>query len=143
MHTLSVTLKYRPLRIGWCVVAGDFAGFRSAARQSFTMWGGRYNPIIPVDNAELAEQLVTLYRVDMLIDISGTDATKAFVEAHRHLRNPLHHPLFYPRIHGANKSAAIVDLQHPIARAYGEYYRNNPKAESGVDAYQWDEASEW
>ena len=140
MHTLSVTLKYRPLRIGWCVANGDFAGFRSAVRQSFTMWGGRYNPIIPVDDVELAEQLVTLYRVDMLIDVSGTDANKAFVETHEHLRNPLHHPLFYPRFHEANKSAAIVDIQHPIARIYGEYYKHNPKAESGVDAYQWDEA---
>jgi hypothetical protein len=140
MHTLSITLKYRPLRIGWCVSNGDFAGFRSAVRQSFTMWGGRYNPIIPVDDAALAKQLVTQYRVDILIDISGTDATKAFVKVHGHLRNPFHHPLFYPRFHEAEKVAAIVDIQHPIARIYSEHYKNNPNAEAGVDAYHWDDA---
>src|SRR5438067_13676579 len=97
MHTLSVRLKYRPLRIGWCVASGDLAGFRTALRQSFTMWGGRYNPIIPVDDAALAEQIASIYRVDMLIDVSGTEATKAFVDMHEHVRNPLHTPLFYPR----------------------------------------------
>lgn len=139
MHTLSITLRYRPIRIGWCVANGDIAGFRNAVRQSYTFWGGRYNPIIPVDDAKLAEQLVRLYRADILIDLSGTEASKAFVEAHKHLQYPLHYPLFFDRGRGERKTSAIVDIQHPVQRIYNEHYKNNPKPEPGADVYQWEE----
>lgn len=120
------------------MASGDFSGFRNAVRQSFTMWGGRFNPIIPVDDTDLARQLVKLYHADMLIDVSGTKDTKAFVEAHKHLRNPFRHPLFYPRYDDKLKTAAIVDVQHPITKFYSENFKNNPNAEPGIDAYQWD-----
>jgi hypothetical protein len=62
MNTLSIRLRYRPLRLGWCVLKGDMDAFRRAVRLSFTIWGGRYNPIIPVDDRKTAEALVKLFR---------------------------------------------------------------------------------
>ena len=50
MNTLSVTVRYRPIRIGWCVRIGDFVSLREALKLTFTMWGGYYNPIISVDD---------------------------------------------------------------------------------------------
>ena len=115
MHTLSVTLRYRPLRIGWCIANGDVAGFRSAVRQSFTMWGGRYNPIIPVDDAETAEQLVRLYRVDMLIDISGPPK---LLSRRTSICNRVTAPMF--PLHEASKVnvGAVTVFRHRVLRAY-------------------------
>ena len=53
-----------------CLLNGDLEAFRRAARLSFTMWGGRYNPLIPVDTRELAGALVKLFRVDALVPMS-------------------------------------------------------------------------
>ncbi len=139
MNTLSITLRYRPVRIGWCIDAGDLEGFRRAVRQSYTMWGGRYNPIIPVNDPQLAEALTSLYRIDLLEDVSKTEATRTFIEAQKHLPNPLHHPLFYPSGAAGQKAPAIVDIRHPIQKLYEEFYKNNQKPEPGVDVYQWEE----
>src|SRR3546814_4564835 len=41
MSTTTFNLRYRPVRIGWCIEPGDFEGFRKAVRSNFTLWGGR------------------------------------------------------------------------------------------------------
>lgn len=40
LSSLSIALRYRPLRIGWCVDLGDMDALRAAMRRSFTLWGG-------------------------------------------------------------------------------------------------------
>lgn len=137
MHTLPITLRYRPLRIGWCIADGDFLGFRSAVQHSFTMWGGRFNPIIPVDDKELSTKIINLYRVDILFNVSKTKAISEFIETQKHLHNPLYRPLILSHRNQESKAPVIVDIQHPIAKLYGDYFKNNPKAKQGVVAYQW------
>lgn len=66
MNTQSLTVRYRPIRIGWCIRSGDFEAMREALKLTFTMWGGRYNPLIPVDDFDFASSLVRLFRVDVL-----------------------------------------------------------------------------
>src|SRR5438067_12989782 len=78
--------------------------------------GRTLQPYYSGDDAALAEQIASICPVDMLIDVSGTEATKAFVDMHEHVRNPLHTPLFYPSYNDNGKQAAIADIQHPIAR---------------------------
>lgn len=140
MNTLSIRLRYRPLRIGWCLPKGDFEAFRRAARLSFTMWGGRFNPVIPVDEPELAKALVKLFRVDALAPMSEGAEVGAFLDSHKHLPWPmLSREFFVETMHGG-KSAAIVDIRHPAIRTYEEFYKNNPDPQPGLDLYQWSDA---
>jgi hypothetical protein len=67
MESVRVDICYRPLRIGWAIRAGDMDAFRAAARLSFALWGGRFNPIIFVDQQEQAESLVDVFRVDVVL----------------------------------------------------------------------------
>lgn len=138
MNTLSVKLRYRPLRLGWCVSAGDFEGFRRAVRLNFTMWGGRFNPIIPVGDKELADALVKLFRVDVLIPASLQDDAKEFSEKFKYLPWPfMGKELFVDNI-GGGKGPRIADISHPIARLYNDCFKNNPNPESVLDLYEWE-----
>jgi hypothetical protein len=78
MNTLSIRLRYRPLGLGWCVLKDAIEAVRRAVRLSFTMWGGRYNPILPVDDLDLARALVKLFCVDALVPLSEGAAADAF-----------------------------------------------------------------
>jgi len=137
METISVTVRYRPIRIGWCVRKNDLAALRESWRLSSTMWGGIYNPIIPVDDVDYARALVELFRVDFLWPASNDAAVKSFIEAFPYLPNPLFHDqLFVPHGNGT-QSAAILDIYHPIRRFYDEHFKNNPNPELKVVVYDW------
>src|SRR5271170_6228382 len=65
-ETLRVDISYRALRIGWAVRGNDFSAFRQAARYSHALWGGRYNPILNVDDESEARGLIESFRVDLI-----------------------------------------------------------------------------
>ncbi|GAA0623939.1 hypothetical protein GCM10009422_20250 [Brevundimonas kwangchunensis] len=139
MNTLSINLRHRPLRIGWCVEVGDFDALREAMRLSFVQWGGRYNPIIPIGNEAHANALVRLYRVDALHALSDTAAVRDFVARQTHLPWPLFHDgLFVP--HGKETRCQVVDLHHPIAKLYDETVHRNPDLATPLHLHEWDPA---
>ena len=73
MASAGIQLRYRPVRIAFCVRKGSLTQFESAVRLSCTMWGGAFNPIIAVDDTDEAKQLVRLHRIDALLAIDGED----------------------------------------------------------------------
>ena len=95
MDTLSLRIKYRPLKIGWCLSDGDFAALRKALRLTHTMWGGRFNPMIPTGDLELGKQLVNIFRVDVLIPLSDGKDVKAFIDQFPHLPSPFFDPQLF------------------------------------------------
>ena len=113
MNTLSVTVRYRPIRIGWCVRADDFKALREALKCTFTMWGGRYNPLIPVDDVELAHSLIRLFRVDVLWPASKDDIVKKFVDSFSYLPNPFYQEELFTLYGNGERWPEIVDIYHP------------------------------
>lgn len=140
MNTLSMRLRYRPLRLGWCVQADDLSGFRGAVAQSFALWGGRYNPIIPIDEAAHAEDLVRLYRVDALIAASDTPAVHAFIKSQKHLPWPLWSRQIFVHEKNGPARCALLDLFHPLARLESEARPTHLPAEPGIEFHEWDGA---
>ena len=139
METLSIRIKYRPLRIGWCLMDGDFAGLRKAFRLTHTMWGGRFNPIIPVEDFEHGKQLVTLFRVDVLIPMSQDENVKTFIEKFPYLPNPFFPQELHIRESSGKVHATVLDLYHPIRRLYEEHVKNNPQPAFHASLYEWDD----
>ena len=66
MDTLNLRVTYRPVRIGWCVRDGNMEDVRRALSLTHTLWGGRYNPIIPARDRAHLEIFVRKFRVDVL-----------------------------------------------------------------------------
>ena len=80
MGPVSLRIRYRPLRIGWCIEADSLDHFATAVALSHVFWGGRFNPIIPCSDRNLAEALITAFNVDALYNVSGTGAVDAFIK---------------------------------------------------------------
>jgi len=133
---MRVDICYRPLRIGWGIRAGDMDAFRQAVRLSYTLWGGRFNPIVAVDHAEEAEQLIDLFRVDMILPIGDAEAVKEFPKRFPHLINPLSPEEIFTG--GANErtQAQILDIHNALVAL-----RDTPELramkEKGVRLYTW------
>jgi hypothetical protein len=98
---INVRLALRPLRLGILVKHGDFEGLWRAVRYNTCLWGGYFNPIIPVRDVDLvsrdkrspfdpplADYLVRTFEVDLLHAISDDATLKSFGEAREHLRWP-------------------------------------------------------
>ena len=67
MNSRSLRTLYRPARIGFCIREGNLDDLRRAIKLTHTLWGGRFNPIIPVGtDLTLANNLVELFNVDFL-----------------------------------------------------------------------------
>lgn len=137
MNTLSVTVRFRPIRIGWCVCAGDFAAMRKAMKLSFTMWGGCYNPIIPVDDFATASSLVRLFRVDVLWPVSDDETVKEFIKQFPYLPNPLLLDELFVQQSNGEHSPQILDIYHPILRLDEERFKNNPAPDTTATILEW------
>lgn len=117
MDSIRVDICYRPLRIGWAIRRGDLDALRSAMRLSFALWGGRFNPVIVVDQEEQAQDLVDLFRLDMIVPVGDSDVVKSFPKRFPYLFNPFFpEGLFIGGIGGWHSQAldvhnALVHLQ--------------------------------
>jgi hypothetical protein len=80
-----IWLTYRPVRIGWLVEGGNVPQLETAASWNTCLWGGRFNPVIPMDDVELSKNLINTFAVDVLIPVAPSDATEAFVATYPHL----------------------------------------------------------
>ena len=88
MSTLSLRVKYRPMRIGWCLENGSWDQLRRALQLTHSFAGGRFNPLIPVGSPNLAEDLLDRFHVDVLFPLEENDEITAFVKAHDYLQWP-------------------------------------------------------
>ncbi len=137
MGSLSINLRYRPVRIGWCVKRGDLAAFRHSARRSFSLWGGRFNPIIPIDDPTEARALIDLFRVDCLHAVTKSEAATAFIDSQAHLPWPDYQGRFVIDRGHIGKTSTFADLLAPTRTLFEEHYKNNPQADPLVVLHEW------
>lgn len=123
MSSLSLRVRYRPIRIGWCIESGSVAQLESALRLTHAFAGGRFNPVIPVNDAELAENLVDRFRVDLLFPVADTAPITSFVGVHDYFHWPsFSKTLFHEAWQHVSPRAAFVDVYHharPLREARG------------------------
>lgn len=81
-----IWLDYRPVRIGWVIDEPDIRQLAVAASWSTCLWGGRFNPIIPLHIPELGRQLVQECQIDVLIPVSESDVARTFIASYPHLQ---------------------------------------------------------
>ena len=109
-----IWLDYRPVRIGWVAEARDVAQLATAASWSTCLWGGLFNPIIPIEDRDFSDSLIRTFGVDVLIPVVTSNATKAFVDSYPHL-----HLAMWGGGVFENGLSEFVDIRHAIRRAAG------------------------
>ncbi len=110
--------------------------FRSAARLSFALWGGRFNPMIVVDQEELARNLVDLFRLDMIVPVGDSEIAKAFPKRFQYLINPLISNELFIGDGAGGARAQVLDIHNALA-----HLQTKPEWEAvkkkGVRLYTW------
>lgn len=138
----SVYASYRPLRIGWCVRDGNLEDLRKAWRYTHCFWGGRFNPIIPVPTGDqkFAEQLVDIFRVDVLFPLADDPVLEEFIKKFPHLTWLEHHKeLFISAAPDKGNLPAVLDICHPVRRMYEAYVEDREKPKISSVLYAWED----
>ena len=82
----TIWLDYRSVRIGWVIDQPDIEQVATAASWSTCLWGGRFNPMIPLHLPELCKKLIQAFAVDVLIPVVPSGAATTFIASHPHLQ---------------------------------------------------------
>lgn len=106
-----IWLDYRPVRIGWVIPDRDVARLQLIAAWNSCLWGGRFNPAIPMHDEELSENLIKTFAVDVLLDVNGNADTRAFIDQYAHLRMELWGESIF-----RNKDCEFADVRHAVRR---------------------------
>jgi hypothetical protein len=112
MNSVSVRLRYRPVRLGWCVRDQNLDDLRRAIRYSHAFIGGIFNPIIPVNRSD-SKEFVARMRVDALINVSEDDASKDFVKGFDYLPWPFYEKGLFLENFG-RWSPTFLDVSHRL-----------------------------
>jgi hypothetical protein len=100
------------MRIGWVAADRNVAHLTTAASWNSCLWGGRFNPIIPMADHELADKLIRVFGVDVLLPIEATDEMTAFIASFPHL-----HYTYWGTSIFDDKRCEFVDIRHAVKRA--------------------------
>jgi hypothetical protein len=84
-----------------CIRSGSIDEFRRAIELTCTLWGGRFNPIIPVDESNSAAKLIGVHQPDALFAVGGDPVVHRFIAQFPHLMWPASpHGLFSTSFQG-------------------------------------------
>jgi hypothetical protein len=128
MNTVSVRVHYRPMRLGFCVAEGATNDLRKAVKLTSTLWGGRFNPIIPVGpRTALARDLIAMFKVDLLMPVSEGAVIDRLIKETKHLPwSEMRRQMF---IDGSTGPMPVfLDVYHPL-KAISEERKS--KAQTG------------
>jgi hypothetical protein len=136
MNTIRVDICYRPLRVGWAVEAGDIEAFKQAVRFSHALWGGRFNPILVVDDNAAKNRAVDLFRIDLVIPVGNSETVREFPSRFPHLITPFfgHSPFVNDQRDGA--FSQILDVHNALVYLQDTPDWNHTK-EKGFLIHNW------
>jgi len=132
MANLNLTIRYRPVRIGWCVRRGNWDDLRAALRLTHTFWGGKFNPIIPVGTTS-ANHLAKQFRVDGLFPVNESPEAAEFAKGSEALPWPLHEIALFHTF--GNGTPNFLDVSHPLSKIAREL-RLTDRADRSKDTQQ-------
>jgi hypothetical protein len=141
MNTLSIRVRYRPIRLGFCVQKGNTDELRRALQLTHAFWGGRFNPVIPVGPSEedrrLARSLIDAFHVDALHAVGTAEPLQAFVKEYPYLMWPgFGHELFMGGMRG--RTAGFLDIYHSVRKIFEEHIKDKAEPRIKSTLYEWD-----
>lgn len=139
MDTVRVDITYRPLRIGWAIKSGDKDALRKAVQYSYSLWGGRANPILVTDDLEQARELASLYRIDLIWPIGEIESVKNFPKNFSHLISPVPQNRLYMGAEGNETRCAFLDIHNALVHGRDGSEIKGLR-EAGFKLYKWAES---
>ena len=133
MGSVNLSIKYRPVKIGFLVDYGDIEGIIRIAGINTLLWGGIYNPIIPVceDKNDLTQNLTDLFCVDVLFPINNkSKQINDFISKNTFYEIPyvINSSIFYDSTSDNKKKLKYIDVFDLLS--YRRSEKNNCKTDS-------------
>lgn len=119
MNSANLRIRYRPLRLGWCVRDQNLDDLRRAIRFSNVLRGGIFNPILPIGRGEPAG-MIRRFRVDALMNVNDDDISEQFVKSFDSLPWPLDDPALFVEKFG-RWTPTLLDVSHTLNARADEY----------------------
>src|SRR5713226_2559007 len=130
MPWVSLSLAYRPIRIGFLFQPGGVDTLARLAGINSLIWGGIRNALLPVGSgSDMPGELVRRFNVDVLSVVGeSTPSIDALTARYPYLRSPSHQAeqLFVEDWQTKKQSPSVVDVIHIIERHWKEDFRHRP-----------------
>jgi hypothetical protein len=144
MSTISLSIKYRPVRIGFLIPEGSIDNLVKAAELNCLLWGGIYNPIIPVSSKteEFANKLINLFSVDVLYPITHTYEIDKVLESNKYLKAPTYYSqeIFYEDSDTKKNVPGYLDAGNIFNFYWQNEFKNKSKEyRSNFLLIEWDD----
>jgi hypothetical protein len=136
LETVRVDICYRPLRIAWAIKADDMDALRTATRISFALWGGRFNPIVVVDQERLAQQVIDAFRVDVILPLGESEEAKQFPKKFPHLITPFFRDSVFVGDGEGGARSHVLDIYNALVHVEDKPEWKAIK-ERGLRLYTW------
>lgn len=137
MSTININVQYRPVKIGWCIRENNLNDYKAALRLSHTLWGGRYNPLIPIGNFKSASELIDFFKVDVLFPINNSRQIAKFISKFPHLPWPHHFDkdLFIKWIN--EREPVFLDIFQAALRLREDLNKENALSKIRLNLIDW------
>jgi hypothetical protein len=87
MSTINLYVKYKSVKNGFLVEFGDIDALVKTVGMNNLLWGGNYNPIIPISkDTTYTEKLIRLFSIDLLCPINHTTLINNFIKKYNFLK---------------------------------------------------------
>jgi hypothetical protein len=120
------------------VKQGDLEEVRKPLRLTHTFWGGRFNPIIPLGDPELARRLIKTFRVDCLYCVSESPEGSALLNKFEYLLWPTFNKELFIDVGNGQRQAAFLDVFRPVRHLYEEEIKDREKHAVNGTMFRWD-----
>ena len=141
MSTTSLSIKYRPIKIGFLIRDDNIDDLIKAAGINTLLWGGIYNPVIPVSptNKDFPNQLLNLFSVDVLFAVSPTKEIDEIIKNNPFLRDPNHYAdkIFYEDWYTKKNIIGYLDSINIVDYYWEKEFKNNENTESSCALVRW------
>ncbi len=84
MDSIHIRQRLRPSRYAFVVNDGDLNAGLQAASLNAALWGGIYNPIVPLMPVESRDGLLKAFDPDLLVNLTGTDLPTDLALRYKH-----------------------------------------------------------
>jgi hypothetical protein len=130
MASVNLSIKYRPVRIGFLVRDGSIDDLVKAAGINTLLWSGIYNPLIPVATEnKFAEQLMNLFSVDVLFPVNHTKEIDDLIKKYPFLSDPGHYAqnIFYEDYHSKKNILGYLSSMNIVNYYWEKEFKHKPK----------------
>lgn len=128
MSFASASIRYRPLRIGFLVREGSIEDLVKAAGINSVLWGGIFNPLIPIrtegDNS-FAEQLVEFFSVDILCGLNSASEISDFRGKYPFMQDPRQYAdkIFFQEAVSKKLVPGVLDIENLVRLYWYEKFK--------------------